>query len=67
MLKKPIYVGFAVLNLEKWLTYGFHYKFIKKLFDAVLLFTDAEFLQNVYKKFFQWNNLFDFSNYLKDF
>ena len=46
---------------------GLSLQFIKKLFDAVLLFTDAEFLQNVYKKFFQWNNLFGFSNYLKDF
>ena len=37
-LKKPIYVGFTVLELSKWLRYDFHYNFIKKQFDAELLF-----------------------------
>ena len=40
-LNKPIYVGFTVLELSKWLMYDFHYRFIKKLFDAELLFTDT--------------------------
>ena len=35
-LNKPIYVGFAVLELSLWLMYDFHYKFIKKKFDANL-------------------------------
>ena len=41
-LNTPIYVGFTVLELSKWLTYDFHYSFIKKHFDAELLFTDTD-------------------------
>ena len=40
MFNKPIYVGFAVLELSKWLMYDFHCNFIKKHFDTELLFTD---------------------------
>ena len=38
-LTKPIYVGFTVLELSRWLMYDFHYNFTKKRFDAELLFT----------------------------
>ena len=38
-LKKPIYVGFSVLQLSKWLMHDFHYNFSRKYFDANLLFT----------------------------
>ena len=52
--------------------YDFHYNFIKKHFDAELLFTDTDSLtyeiksENVYEEFFKWKDLFDFSNYSKD-
>ena len=44
MLNKPIYVIFTVLEISKWLMYDFHYGFIKKSFDAELLFTDTDSL-----------------------
>ena len=43
--------------------YDFHYNFIKKNFDAELLFTDTESLtyeiksKNVYEEFFKWKDL----------
>ena len=72
ILNKPIYVGFTVLDLSKWKMYDFHYNFIKKNFDAELLFTDTDSLtyeiksENVYEEFFKCKHLFDFSNYSKD-
>ena len=71
-LNKPIYLGFTVLELSKWLMYDFHYNFIKKHFDAELLFTDTDSLtyeiksEDVYEEFFKHKHLFDFSNYPKD-
>ena len=52
--------------------YDFHYNFIKKNFDAELLFADTDSLayeiksENVYEEFYKWKDLFDFSNYSKD-
>ena len=71
-LNKPIYVGFTILDLSKWKMYDFHYNFIKKNFDAELLFTDTDSLtyeiksEDVYEELFKHKHLFDFSNYPKD-
>ena len=52
--------------------YDFHYDFIKKHFDAELLFTDTDSLtyeiksEDVYEEFLKHNHLFDFSNFSKD-
>ena len=72
LLNKPIYVGFTVLELSKWLINDFHYSFIKNHFDAELLFTDTDSLtyeiksKDVYEEFFKYKHLFDFSNYPED-
>ena len=72
VLNKPIYVEFTVLDLSKWMMFDFHYNFIKKNFNAELLFTDRDSLvyeiksENVYEEFFKYKDLFDFSNYSKD-
>ena len=69
-LNKPICVGFTVLELNKWLMYDFHYNFIKKHFDAEILFTDSLTYEikskDVYEEFFKHKHLSDFSNYLRD-
>ena len=70
-LKNPVYVGFTVLELSKWLMFDFHYNFIKKNVDAELLFTDTDSLtyeiksQDVYEEFFKQKHLFNFINFLK--
>ena len=52
--------------------YDFHYNFIKKNFDAELLFTNTGSItyeiksENVFEECFKWKDLFDFSNYSKD-
>ena len=51
--------------------YDFHYNFIKKNFDAELLFTDTDSLtveiksKDVCEGFFKCKDLYDFSNYSK--
>ena len=71
-LNESIYVGFTVLELSKWLMYDFHYSFIKKHFDAKLLFTNTDSLtyeiksKYVYEEFFIHKHLLDFGNYPKE-
>ena len=74
---KPTHITHKVfgkdyLDLSKWKMYDFHYNFIKNNFDAELLLTDTDSLtyeiksKNVYEEFFQWKDLFDFSNFSND-
>ena len=69
---KPIYVGFSILDLSTLLMYEFHYKYIKRRYDANLLFTDTDRLvyaiktNDVYEGFYEDKNLFDFSGYTRD-
>ena len=59
ILNKPVYIGCTVLDLSKCKMYHFHYNFIKKNFDAELLFTDTDSLtyeiksKNVYEEFYK--------------
>ena len=70
---KPIYVGFTVLELSKWLMYDFHYNFIKKNVGANLLLSDTDSLtyeiksEDVYEEFFKHKHLFEFSEYQSNF
>ena len=72
MLNKPVYVGFTVLELSKWLMYDFYYNFVKNHFDTKLLFTDTDSLtyeiksEDVYGEFFKYKQMFDFRIYPKD-
>ena len=68
---KPVLM-LNVLELSKWLMYDFQLGFIKKHFDAKLLFTDTDSLtyeiktEDVYEEFFKHKHLFHFSNYPED-
>ena len=70
LLNKPIYVGFSILELSKFLMYDFHYNYFKENFNVNLLFTDTDSLvyqikgvYNVYDEIFSDRFLFDFSSY----
>ena len=70
ILLKPIYVEFSILDFSKFLMYKFNYEYIKKKFNARLLFTDTYSLaydiktKDVYEDYYGDKNLFDFSDYL---
>ena len=68
-LNRPIYVGFTVLELSKWLLYDFHHNFIKNHFAVILLFTDMDILtyeitsKDVYEEFLNTNTCLNLVNF----
>ena len=74
VLDKPIYVGFCILDLSKWLMYDFHYGYIKNKYgcNAQLLFTDTDSLcyeiktEDFYQDMFDNKGLFDLSDIKAD-
>ena len=75
-MDKPVFVGFAVLELSKLVMYRFHYDVIKRKYGprASLLYTDTDSLiyeiqtEDLYEDIRQpdMKDHFDFSNYPKD-
>ena len=70
-LNRLAYVGMCILNLSKMLMYDFHYNYIKEKYGdrAKLLFTDTDSLtyeieaEDIYKVFWNDNDMFDNSDY----
>ena len=73
-LNRPIYAGFAILELSKVLMFDFYYNYIKKKYGsrAKLLFTDTDSLclevktEDIYEDMAADASLFDFSKYPRE-
>ena len=73
-LNKPIYIGFAVLDLSKSLIFDFHYNVMLKRYgtNARLLFSDTDslcyhvFTDDVYMDMLEFRHLLDTSAYPRD-
>lgn len=71
LMNRPIYVGFVILELSKYLMYQFHYDHIRGIYGdrARLLFTDTDSLTyhiktpDLYADLRLHADLFDFSDY----
>ena len=73
VLNRPIQVGFAILDLSKYLMFDFHYNtWMKKFPNSTLLFTDTDSLvyevveHDIYTGMDSIRDMFDFSEYPKD-
>ena len=74
-LNKPIYAGFAILDLSKYHMIDFHYNYMMKKYgqdNAKLLFTDTDSLcyhvktDDMYMDMYENKEFFDFSDYPED-
>ena len=70
VLNRPIQVGFAILDISKYLMYDFHYiTWMKKFPNSILLFTDTDSLvyvvvgHDLYAGMEEIKDQFDFSEY----
>ena len=73
-LNRPIYAGFAILELSKILMYDFYYNYIKTKYgsNAKLSFSDTDSLclevktEDIYADLVSDQHLFDFSDFPRD-